>query len=554
MNRFNIQKNSLLKRFLYKCSIIILACSHSLSQPLKSFRPFDWVLYKSTGSITSFTEGYSYLYIGTSLGGIKRFNIYGNYFDNPISTAQGLENNEVSAVHFDKKTGFLWASTSGYVQYSFSRENDWFSKNFQDIGLSKFDKITKIGSSDSYVWLKARSSYVKLDQSSGTMVGIYPIPDELSIEWSSGEYRSDQQFDKDFTDFIILDGWIFNGNELIDQNGSRKKITSVFFSQYGNIYLGSENGVVFYGSETMETFKPVVPDIINEDVLSLYLDNYHLWIGSLNFLKSEGISKIDVKSLESFPFKFEETINMEPSPIYSIISSANEVWVGGEGIILYYNEKKNFWKTLDQGRGISDGIVWDMCISDRHLWTATSRGINRIDLATHSINLIGIEEYFRDTQVYSIENINDQIWIGSRKGLFIYSQDDPKLINALDLQKKDELINNFYNFTSIHENDDLVYVAGDMGVARFNTMQNEWELISPSVVYGAETVYSMTVNDKFLFLGTRNGLSRINKSTGLVREYKYPFIGQVNDMVLDGNVLWIGSNNGLLKFKWKRDL
>ncbi|MAL65042.1 MAG: hypothetical protein CMF94_02955 [Candidatus Marinimicrobia bacterium] len=554
MNRFNIQKNSLLKRFLYKCSIIILACSYSLSQPLKSFRPFDWVLYKSTGSITSFTEGYSYIYIGTTLGGIKRFNIYGNYFDNPISTAQGLENNEVSAVHFDKKTGFLWASTSGYVQYSFSRENDWFSKNFHDIGLSKFDKITKIGSSDSYVWLKARSSYVKLDQSSGTMVGIYPIPDELSIEWSSGEYRSDQQFDKDFTDFIILDGWIFNGNELIDQNGSRKKITSVFFSQYGNIYLGSENGVVFYGSETMETFKPVVPDIINEDVLSLYLDNYHLWVGSLNFLKSEGISKIDVKSLESFPFKFEETINMEPSPIYSIISSENEVWVGGEGIILYYNEKKNFWKTLDQGRGISDGIVWDMCISDRHLWTATSRGINRIDLATHSINLIGIEEYFRDTQVYSIENINDQIWIGSRKGLFIYSQDDPKLINALDLQKKDELINNFYNFTSIHENDDLVYVAGDMGVARFNTMQNEWELISPSVVYGAETVYSMTVNDKFLFLGTRNGLSRINKSTGLVREYTYPFIGQVNDMVLDGNVLWIGSNNGLLKFKWKRDL
>jgi len=554
LNRFNIQKNSLLKRFLYKCSIIILACSYSLSQPLKSFRPFDWVLYKSTGSITSFTEGYSYIYIGTTLGGIKRFNIYGNYFDNPISTAQGLENNEVSAVHFDKKTGFLWASTSGYVQYSFSRENDWFSKNFQDIGLSKFDKITKIGSSDSYVWLKARSSYVKLDQSSGTMVGIYPIPDELSIEWSSGEYRSDQQFDKDFTDFIILDGWIFNGNELIDQNGSRKKITSVFFSQYGNIYLGSENGVVFYGSETMETFKPVIPDIINEDVLSLYLDNYHLWVGSLNFLKSEGISKIDVKSLESFPFKFEETINMEPSPIYSIISSANEVWVGGEGIILYYNEKKNFWKTLDQGRGISDGIVWDMCISDRHLWTATSRGINRIDLATHSINLIGIEEYFRDTQVYSIENINDQIWIGSRKGLFIYSQDDPKLINALDLQKKDELINNFYNFTSIHENDDLVYVAGDMGVARFNTMQNEWELISPSVVYGAETVYSMTVNDKFLFLGTRNGFSRINKSTGLVREYTYPFIGQVNDMVLDENVLWIGSNNGLLKFKWKRDL
>ena len=160
-----------------------------------------------------------------------------------------------------------------------------------------------------------------------------------------------------------------------------------------------------------------------------------------------------------------------------------------------------------------------MCISDRHLWIATSDD-DGIELFA-SINLIGIEEYFRDTQVYSIEN-GDQIWMGSRKGLFIYSIDDPKLINAFSLQKKADLINNLFNFTVIEENDNQIYVAGDMGVARFNTMQNEWELISPSVVYGAETVYSMTVNDKFLFLGTRNGLSRINKSTGLVREYTYP--------------------------------
>ena len=48
--------------------------------------------------------------------------------------------------------------------------------------------------------------------------------------------------------------------------------------------------------------------------------------------------------------------------------------------------------------------------------------------------------------------------------------------------------------------------------------------------------------------------SRINKRTGLIRNYSYPFIGQVNDLILDGNTLWIGTVNGLIKFKWKRDL
>ena len=543
-----------MKFFLFSYLFIVTALSYAFSQPLKSFRPFDWVLYKASGSITSFTEGYTFIYVGTSLGGIKRFNVYGNYFDNPISTAQGLENNIINAVHFDKKTGFLWASTPDHIQYSFSREGDWFSKAFRDIGLSKYDKVTQIGSSDSYIWLKARSSYVKLDHSSGMMVGIYPVPDEINILWSSGEYNKYHESNDDFTNFVVLDGWMLNGDELIDPIGNRKKITTVLFTQYGNVFLGSEDGVVFYGSKTMETFTPILSDIINDDVLSLHLDNYYLWIGSQNYLSSKGISKLDVKSLESFSFSFEETINMQPSSIYSLISVNNEIWAGGEGMILYYNGGKNFWKTLDQSRGIPDGIIWDMCLSDRYLWMGSSRGLKRLEIATHTVDLIGIEQYFNNTQVYSIENINNDIWIGSKSGLYIYSNDDPKLINAFSLQKKEELINNLFNFTIIQQDDNQVYVAGDMGVAKFDIQSKEWELVSSSVVYDNKMIYSMSVNDNYLFLGTREGLSRINKRTGLIRNYSYPFIGQVNDLILDGNTLWIGSVNGLIKFKWKRDL
>ena len=86
-----------MKFFLFSYLFIVTPFTYSFSQPLKSFRPFDWVLYKASGSITSFTEGYTFIYVGTSLGGVKRFNGYGNYFDNPISTAQGLENNIINA-------------------------------------------------------------------------------------------------------------------------------------------------------------------------------------------------------------------------------------------------------------------------------------------------------------------------------------------------------------------------------------------------------------------------------------------------------------------------
>ena len=162
------------------------------------------------------------------------------------------------------------------------------------------------------------------------------------------------------------------GDDLIDRYGVRDKITSIFSSQFGNIYVGSENGIVFFGSKTMETLTPITPDIINDDVLSLHMDNDYLWIGSQNFLRSKGISKLNIKSFESSIFKFNETINMQPSPIYSLISLGHELWAGGENMLLYYDQKKDFWKTLGDLRIVSEGIMWDLCIDDYYLWMATS--------------------------------------------------------------------------------------------------------------------------------------------------------------------------------------
>jgi ligand-binding sensor domain-containing protein len=64
----------------------------------------------------------------------------------------------------------------------------------------------------------------------------------------------------------------------------------------------------------------------------------------------------------------------------------------------------------------------------------------------------------------------------------------------------------------------------------------------------------MVVEKNHLFLGSSEGLIRINLNTGFMREYLFGFIGQVNDIVVDGKLVWLGTSNGLVKFKWKRDL
>ena len=61
------------------------------------------------------------------------------------------------------------------------------------------------------------------------MVGIYPVPDEMDIIWSSGEYTPDQRYNEVFTDYTILDGWAFSGDDLIDRNGIRNQNYLNFF-------------------------------------------------------------------------------------------------------------------------------------------------------------------------------------------------------------------------------------------------------------------------------------------------------------------------------------
>tara|TARA_B100000029_G_scaffold119836_2_gene113212 strand:- start:6960 stop:8588 length:1629 start_codon:yes stop_codon:yes gene_type:complete len=542
----------MLHRFLFLL-FVFFYISTLKGQPDSRFRPFDWVLYRGAGSITAITEGYTYAYIATESGGLKRFNLFGNNFEEPITSAQGLKDNQITATHFDMETGLIWVATPNHIQYSFSREGDWYARELQNLGLSRQDRIYQIGSTSNSIWLRARSSYVKLDHSSGILVGVYPTPDELDIVWSSGRYVGQTNLHEIFMNYTAMDGWILNGDEFIDPLGRRVEITTGLVARHGNVFVGTGDGTFFHGTTTMEAFYPMNPGITNTDVFGLYDDGNELWIGSADFIASKGISWMNPSSNESGVYEFEGTINMNPTSVYSLHVSNDELWAGGNELMLVYDMKEDSWRTLYEERGVPGGIIWDVYGDSTYIWVASSVGLRRIERATRREFPIGIENLFFNIPVYDIEGLDDDIWIGSRSGVFVFNKNNPQIQQAKDVGRKDfpELM---IRITAIEEFDRVIYVAGEMGIAKFDPDEREWDLLFPSTVYHAKPVYSLVVNQKHLFLGTDDGLVRINKKTGFVREYNFPFIGQINELLLDGKTLWIGSSQGLIKFKWKRDL
>jgi len=179
--------------------------------------------------------------------------------------------------------------------------------------------------------------------------------------------------------------------------------------------------------------------------------------------------------------------------------------------------------------------------------------LGRIEKSTLSEDPIGIENIFENISIFDIDSIDNRLWLGTRAGIYIYSNIQSQLMQMSDLGRKN-FSEQLRNVVSIEEYDNVIYLVSDIGITKFDIEEKVWDLIITSGAYRNENVFSMSLNDKFIFLGIESGLIRINKRTGLVRDYVFPFIGQVNDIILDGKEIWLGTSNGLIKFLWKRDL
>ncbi len=538
--------------FLFKF-IFFLLVAITFSQPRTKYRPFDWLLFKESGKINSLTEGFEYLYVATSVGGISRYNLFSNQYDFPITTAQGLASNNVTSVHFDHNTGIIWGSSPGVIQYSYTREGDWRYIDFIDLGLTSNDRVSRMGNSDNYIWARANAVYVKMDKSSGILAGIYPMPDEINIKWSSDQYFIDNNISQILNDYTIMSGWMVSGSQFIDNYGRYIDITSGLIGANNDVWIGSSDGTLFHGNKTMEAIYPTEFGIRGSNINAFLVDGDNIWVGSKDYNSGRGITRLNVSSFQTDHYDFDITVNMSLTAVHSFYSFENELWVGGNGVVLTFDKDENYWRTLGEERGIPNSDLTSMVGDSNYVWIGCYYGIRQIDKKRKREEPMGFEYLFYNHPVYDLA-INDLgIWIASRTGIYLYDKNNPQIMNALSIG------DSYLDFpvsrvTSIYQDKNIIYFATNIGVVTFDLDKKIWDLLISVAEYRGSIVSDMIVIGKFCFIGTEKGLFRINMKSHRVREYNFDFIGSVNVLEHIDKYLWIGSSEGLIRFKWRKDL
>ncbi len=517
--------------------------------------PFDWVTYTKTKRITSITEGYSFIYFGTENGGILRYHIYADEMDYPLTVAQGLSSNQIQSVHFDFDTGILWVSTSTGLDYSHMREGGWTHVSKTSMGITARSQIDRLGSSQNFLWAQSRSMYLKLDRVSGILISVMSIPNELDIRWSPTQYDKLDEFSDQFTHFNMIDGWMFNHPYLYDPHGREKFISTYYPSRYGDIWVGISDGTILKGDYHMEIFYPITYGLLNSDVSAMVKSEDGFWIGS----KSNppiGLTYFDKTQTKFDHFEFELILNMTPQKIYSILPMENEMWFGGSLGILVLNEGKNYWRLMDETKIQINGRITNMTRDSDYVWIGSNRGISRMNPDTKQTELMGFEREFWNENIYDLENVGKGIWIGTKFGLYIY---DPVSLTLYDFRDVGTINNlegiedHLTHFWEIEKFNNYVYVATKQGLISFNQINRNWKIIFKQNEFTQEKIHSMVFNEEFGFFGINSGLLKFDFKYFFMDKYSYPFLGQVNALYLEEDILWLGTSMGLTKYLWKND-
>ena len=154
--------------------------------------------------------------------------------------------------------------------------------------------------------------------------------------------------------------------------------------------------------------------------------------------------------------------------------------------------------------------------------------------------------------------MNNQLWIATDRDLLnimTRTKINYSTLNMFgttdDIGKR---INIFNKFTDIFKNGNQIYISTSLGILNYDITNESWRVVLEPSMYKGSKVNKLAVSEGMCFLGTNHGIWQIDMNDGYSQLFDFKFIGSVNDLYIKEDILFIGSDNGFIKYFWKKNL
>lgn len=484
--------NRLYKNLALRVCLLFVVVTSSQADILRD----QVITFADFSYVNSVSSSMTHVYFATTEG-ITRFNKMENRWEAPLTGGEGLGREEVLRVIVDEFDAALYAVTAtGFYEYD-SLFDRWYT-------LFELPQV----------------------RTSGTHVPAPPVM------------------------FTPPDFHYPGDGTLRDPQGRYFAITDVLNDGDGNLWIGTWGYGAARASENSWTMEPMPFGLIQNNVADIYWHGGRIWVSGRD--PGGGRSGITIFDPEANEFEYIEPESFNNLPIIDVTCLAVDdqtVFLGSPtGVLLYDRFLERVTRTLSSNNGLPNDNVLSLQPIGDSLLVGTQEGLALITSHGDSATFL-FPGQFNGMAIYCFERVDSLLWIGTSEGAYRLQLSNGKLHQFKD---PDNVLSRDV-YAIAHWEDQLVFAAPD-GVVWADGYTGKVETLLVTDRTHSIAV-ALVINEWIVAAASNDGLTLIyytekgqNKRTfttqdGLPSNYIY-------DLSLDGDFLWLGSDEGLSRFWW----
>ena len=539
--------------------------SQVFSQTDVRYDPWDWVTYKNSQFISSITEGREYIYFATN-GGILRYQLFGKFWDYPVTRSQGLSDDEIFAIYYDFHTHILWASTPSGLDHSIDGGRRWESVSNKTLGLRPDERIFRIGSTSENLWCITDSQVLQLDHISGYVITPYAVLPEGEIVWGSELLKTRRSPLRMLNDYTATGGWINSVDILRGPRLEEVPVSTVYVDRFGDLWVGTWGGWAFYGNSQMRQLVPLPFGPAQTSSEILIESERGMWIGGIGGTSGPtGITLYDVARGYWDLFRVGYEITFGDDRLYCGVRVGEEWWFGTTNGIQIYTPSRDSWLSPPRAGGISDVRVTTIDYDGDYVYAGTQLGLMRLSPSSKSEMAWSVAERIGVRSIYFVHWDGTYLWVSTDINLWQWRQKDGQtlvhgMLGSSSTRSGPDLLS---PITAIVSSDSMVYFGDGLGILAYELNTNTWNRLTGESRLVGFHVLDLTLSEipeedlLFLWMGTTQGIFAINLKTNTIRHFKKEDglpSNTVKTSIIHGDVAWFGTPEGLVRFNWGKHL
>jgi ligand-binding sensor domain-containing protein len=465
----------------------------------------DWETYSTYSRITGIVESPRIVFFGTNGAGILRYDKITNHFLVPLTRSNGLLSNNITAMYTEI------ADTARYYQSTVGIETD------------RGSQVLPLDQSDDF--------YLRTTDPAFFRKGRFAMPIVQITE-------SDQfTFDMPYT-------YTQNG-QIRGDKFDQFKITGKFTDQSYGQWLIVNNFGLFYAATSSSFYKPIKLGPISNNINAITLVNDDLYLGQSGNTSYPIFTRWAADGTWDH-WRQDHVTALRSKVVHDVVSYQGKIWMGANLGLLSYDPATNEFKDYQIG-GLHQAAIYEIFPFENELLLATSKG-----LYTYLINANDIRQYkfkaMGTVDVLSVAENERFLFAITRFGVFKVDKERntiTEFTQELDFQSIRTTLVRFQNKKFWFNNTDGVFF-----------FDPETEETTQIVLTSSQFQLGITDIDEVdsnLFISTTKGLmiyfAKERQWVWLTKREGLPS-NAVKDVIVDGDYLYIATNNGVTRFFW----